>query len=425
MKLKLLLIAPTCDGNDVGEAWMAYQWVKYLRDRHDVTLLTYHKRTGTPAASQFDGVRIIEWQEPPLLGRAERMNSIIKPAYIPFYIKARRWIRQALARGEQFDVAHQPLPEAMRYPCPAIGLGLPVIVGPLGGGLDTPPGFASDEGATPLFMKLRGIDKMRLRFDPLLRKTYSEADCVLGIASYVRDQLQGISLRRFEMLSDTGLDSLPERIDRSGRTGTVRLLYVGRLIRTKGARDILRALASLRDLDIHLDIVGDGPERADCEDMVRSMDLHRLATIHGRKPKPEVMQFYRNADIFVFPSYREPGGNVVFEAMAYSLPLIVADRGGPGSTASTACAIKLPISTPDALAKDLAQSIRNLVQNSELRLKMGAAAYEHGKKTALWSSKIDFMDQLYSEFSSRKRPNRVSFGDCGEEGAAARDNLIP
>jgi len=49
---------------------------------------------------------------------------MLKPGYLPFYIRARRWIRQALARGERFDIAHQPVPVAMRYPCPAAGLGI-------------------------------------------------------------------------------------------------------------------------------------------------------------------------------------------------------------------------------------------------------------------------------------------------------------
>jgi hypothetical protein len=57
--LKLLLIAPTCDRDDVGEAWVAYQWARRLADRHDVTLLTYHKRGSSPASSQLTGCRVV------------------------------------------------------------------------------------------------------------------------------------------------------------------------------------------------------------------------------------------------------------------------------------------------------------------------------------------------------------------------------
>lgn len=396
----LLLVAPTCNGDDVGEAWVSYQWAKHLGAHHDVTLLTYHKRGARPAAEQLSGVRVVEWTEPRLFGRADRLNSMLKPGYIPFYIKARRWIREALARGERFDVAHQPVPVAMRYPSPAVGLGMPVVIGPVGGGLASPPGFAADEGSTPWFMKLRRLDRLRMQLDPILRGTYEGADCVLGIADYVEELLDGLNLRRFEVMSETGLDSIPEPIVRAGRTGTVRLLYVGRLIRTKGARDILRAMPQLKDLDLHLDIVGEGPERVACEALIVELNLADRVTLHGWKSKEEVAGFYRQADIFVFPSYREPGGNVALEAMGYSLPLVVVNRGGPGSATSEACAVRLPASNPEALSRDIAEAVRALVENQDRRLLMGAEARRHVAATALWPAKIERIGALYEDLMS-------------------------
>ena len=281
--LKLLLIAPTCDGDDIGEAWVAYQWARLLSDRHEVTLLTYYKRGSKPAAGQLPRARVIEWAEPPGLGRAERLNSMLKPGYVPFYRKARRWVRAALARGETFDLAHQPVPVAMRYPCPVAGLGMPYLIGPVGGSLDSPPGFAAEEGTAPWYVGLRSLDTLRIRRDPQLRRTYEQADCVLGIAPYVKDFLGGLSLRRFEVMSETGIDELPAPADRAGRgDGPVRLLFVGRLVRTKGARDAIRALGLARGLPVTLDIVGDGPDRGGLRGAQR-----RAGTVRpGALPRP-------------------------------------------------------------------------------------------------------------------------------------------
>lgn len=397
---KILLVAPTCNGEDVGEAWVACQWARRLAERHDITLLTYSKRGAKPAIQQLPGMRIVEWLEPPLLGRAERLNSIMKPAYVPFYFRARRWIVNALESGEHFDIVHQPVPVAMRYPSPAANLGLPLVIGPLGGGLSTPPGFTADESSSPWFMKLRALDGLRMRWDPLLRSTYQGASCVLGIAEYVREHLAEISLQRFEVMSETGLDDLPPPVDRSGRAVPVKLLYVGRLVRTKGARDIIRAMALINDLDVELDIVGDGPERGECERLIAAHDLGNRVRLHGWKQKDELPQFYRQADIFVFPSYREPGGNVALEAMAFSLPLIVVDRGGPGSATSEQCAVKLSVTTPEALAGDIANAVRKLALDKDLRLRMGVAAYQHVAQTALWSAKLDRMDEIYADVIS-------------------------
>jgi len=394
---KIVLVAPTCNGEDVGEAWVASQWARRLSERHDVTLLTYFKRGARPASEQMTGIRVIEWQEPPLLGRAERLNSLMKPGYVPFYIRARRWLISALERGERFDIVHQPVPVAMRYPSPAAKLGLPLIIGPVGGGLSTPAGFAADEASSPWFMKLRHLDRMRLRWDPLLRASFQSADCVLGIASYVREQLAGIPLQRFEVMSETGLDGIPAPIDRSARPNPVKLIYVGRLVRTKGARDIIRSMNLIRDLPVELDIVGEGPERSECERLIAELHLGDRVRLHGWRRKEELPELYRKADIFVFPSYREPGGNVALEAMAFSLPLIVVDRGGPGSAVSSGCAIKLQVTTPDALAIDIAAAIRKLTVDQDLRNRMGAAAYAHVGQTALWSAKLDRMDAIYAD----------------------------
>lgn len=398
---KILLIAPTCDGQDVGEAWVAFQWAQRLAERHDVTLLTYHKRGRTPASEQLSGLRVVEWTEPPLLGRKERLNSMLKPAYPWFYVRARQWIRTATARGEHFDVAHQPTPVAMRYPSPASGAGLPLVIGPVGGGLSSPPGFAADYGTSPWYLRLRQMDGWRIRHDPLLRATYSQAACVLGIAPYVKDLLDAIPIRRFEVMSETGLQSLPAPISRSEHPGPVRLLYVGRLVRTKGARDIIRAIDSVHDLSITLDIIGDGPDRGACQLLVEQLKLPSRVNFRGTLPRDEVDGYYRRADIFVFPSYREPGGNVVPEAMGFGLPLIVADRGGPGAATNDDSAIRLAVSTPQALVDDLAAAIRRLVEDANLRARMGAQARARVRDYGMWQSK---MDQIDAVFRSVRRP---------------------
>ena len=400
MRRKVLLVAPTCDGEDVGEAWVAYQWASRLAERAEVTLLTYHKRNARPAAEQLRGLRVIEWPEMALFTRAERLNSMLKPSYVPFYFRARRWIKAALAQGESFDVAHQPTPVAIRYPSPAAGLGIPLVIGPVGGALASPSGFAAEEGSNPWFMRLRAMDRYRLQFDPVLRASYETADCVLGIAPYVGETLAELSLRRLAFMSETALERVPEPIVRTGAGPTLKLLFVGRLVRTKGVRDIVRAMQLLSDLPVRLDVVGTGPELPICEALAAELGVTDRITFHGWKAKTELDAFYRDADLFVFPSYREPGGNVALEAMSYSLPLIVVDRGGPGSAVSQDCAIRLTASTPEALAREVAIAVRQLAADAGLRARMGQAAYRHVTATGLWSARIERIERIYDEVSA-------------------------
>lgn len=394
--MKVLMVAPACDGQDVGESWVAFQWASLVSQRFDLTLLTTYKRGHVPPSQQLPGVRVVEWSEPPLVGRVERLNSLMQPAYAPFYRRARGWIRGRLRAGERFDVAHQSVPVAMRYPSPARRLGIPLVVGPVGGSLESPPGFVAEEGATPWYQRLRALDGWRIRHDPLLRSTYESADCVVGVAPYVQEFLSGLTLKRFELLSETAVHEVPPLVDRSGRTGPVRLLHVGRIVRTKGLRDVIRALAELRDLDVVLDVLGDGNDRAACEELVGSLGLGDRVTFHGSVPRAEVDGFYERADVFVFPSYREPGGNVSLEAMSYGLPVVVCERGGPGANVSDASGFRLAAVSPAQLAADCAAAIRKLAEDRDLRLRMGAAAREHVATTHLWEHRLERMGELYA-----------------------------
>ena len=401
---KLLMVAPACDGQDVGESWLAFQWASLLSARCNLTLLTTYKRGHRPPSEQLPGVRVVEWSEPPLVGRFERLNSLLQPAYVLFYVRARRWIRKRLAAGERFDIAHEVVPVAMRYPSPAVRLGIPLIIGPVGGSLKSPAAFLPEEAATPWYQRLRKLDGFRLRHDPLLRRSFESADCVLGIAPYVGELLGDLSIRRFETMSDVALHEVAGVNNRSKHTGPVRLLHVGRIIRTKGLLDVIRAMGRLRDLAVVLDVLGDGPDRLMCEAAVRKLGLESRVTFHGTVPRSVVDGFYERADIFVFPSYREPGGSVVLEAMGFGLPLVVCDRGGPGANVDDSCAFRLPAVSPEQLAADCAAAVRKLVKDSALRHAMGVAAREHAATMHLWSNRLDQMLRLYDEISVRPAP---------------------
>jgi glycosyltransferase involved in cell wall biosynthesis len=397
----LLLVAPTVNRDDVGEAWVAYQWADHLSRRFNVTLLTYRKAGAPRIANQVPHARVVEWQEPVGFGRLERFNSLLKPGYFAFDRWARRWIREATRRGEHFDVAHQVVPVAMRYPSPLRNSSVPYLIGPVGGSLSSPPAFQGVDSG-PWYQRLRALDGLRIRVDPSLRRSYERATVVLGIADYVREFLDTVELRRFEVISETGLVTLPPPDPPSvpavfSAADPLRLLFVGRVIRTKGARDLVAAMDHLRDVPVVLDIVGDGFDAAACRELAHDLGVEARVRFHGWAPKGTVDDFYRAAHVFAFPSYREPGGNVVFEAMGHSLPLIVCDRGGPGAAVDPTCAFALEARDPSQLAMDLAASVRRFAADPSLVATMGAAARRRVEAVGLWASKVDRIAALYEE----------------------------
>jgi glycosyltransferase involved in cell wall biosynthesis len=405
--MRILLVAPTANKDDVGEAWSAYQWADMLSRRFDVTLLTYRKRGAPSITGQVPAARVVEWVEPRGFGRFERFNSLLKPGYVAFDANARRWIKAAEQRGERFDVGHQVAPLAMRYPSPLRVSSIPYVIGPVGGSLESPPGFRSSDSG-PWYQRLRALDGLRIRHDHSLRSSYERAAVVVGIAEYVREFLDSLTLNRFEVMSDTGLVTVPPADPPQVPTTfsdaePLRLLFVGRLIRTKGVRDLVAAMAHLRDVPVVLDVVGDGFDAAACRELAADLGVNERVRFHGWASKDVVQDYYGKAHVFAFPSWREPGGNVVFEAMGHHLPLIVCDRGGPSAAVDSSCAFSLEAHDPEQLARDLATAVRRFVADPSLVATMGAAARRRLDAVGLWSSKIDRIAALYEEVARASR----------------------
>ncbi len=106
----------------------------------------------------------------------------------------------------------------------------------------------------------------------------------------------------------------------------VKFLYVGRVSKEKNLELLADAFMSLKTSFVcSLIVVGDGPYRSEMEERLKGYPV--LFT--GFKAGEELHRIYASADIFVFPSATDTFGNVVLEAQASGLPVIVSDEGGP------------------------------------------------------------------------------------------------
>jgi glycosyltransferase involved in cell wall biosynthesis len=106
-----------------------------------------------------------------------------------------------------------------------------------------------------------------------------------------------------------------------------KLLYVGRVSKEKDLHvlvDTFKTLTALRS-NIRLVIVGNGPY---LEEMHRALG-DTPVTFTDFLADEDLAMAYASSDIFLFPSQTDTFGNVVLEAQASGLPVIVTDKGGP------------------------------------------------------------------------------------------------
>jgi glycosyltransferase involved in cell wall biosynthesis len=141
----------------------------------------------------------------------------------------------------------------------------------------------------------------------------------------------------------------------SSARGSARLLTVGALVPKKGQADLLESLALLRrEREVTLDLVGEGESHGELEQRARELGLGAAVRFDGERPKEEVAEFMRHADLFVLPSLFENLPCVLIEAMASGLPFIATAVGGiPDLVAETGGGL-CPPHDPQALAAAIA-----------------------------------------------------------------------
>jgi glycosyltransferase involved in cell wall biosynthesis len=149
--------------------------------------------------------------------------------------------------------------------------------------------------------------------------------------------------------------------------GAVHLLYVGRISKEKDLDVLAQAYRQLRDegLPIQLYLVGDGPYLQALHEAMPE------AIFTGYLRGKELAAAYASADVFVFPSTTDTFGNVVIEAQASGVPVIVSDTGGPKELVEENVN---GVVTKSHDVEDLARAIRDLVNDKRKRHQMSRQA---------------------------------------------------
>jgi len=106
------------------------------------------------------------------------------------------------------------------------------------------------------------------------------------------------------------------------------MVTIGRLVARKSTLQLLQALASCDRPDVHLVVVGDGPDMAILHSAAAAAGVAERVHLLGQVSDGQKYQALAAADIFVSTSQHEGFGLVFLEAMAFGLPVVCYDRGG-------------------------------------------------------------------------------------------------
>ncbi len=263
----------------------------------------------------------------------------------------------------------------------------------------------------PYILSLRGSDvpghNDRLGLDykllaGLFRNIWSHAARIIAVSGGLRDEaLRFMPNLRIDVIPN-GIDAQQfhplEKTTPAMREKT-RLLFVGRLAGVKRMELILETLAILRrrGRPVEMNIVGQGCRLEHLKKMAAELHVSEHVRFHGRIPRDNMPEIYRQNDLFFIASRHEGMNNAMLEAMASGLPIVAAGFEGVEELIDDNGII-----VPEPEPNPFAAAVEKLILNDSLRESMAAAARQKALNFS-WAAVAEQYVKCYREIITIKQ----------------------
>jgi glycosyltransferase involved in cell wall biosynthesis len=406
--VKPLLVAEHASARFGGEALIPYQYFKWFRKLGVDAHLLVHERTRQELCQAFprDLERLHFVADSFINIWCHKLSQLLPDRLATFTLGAighwdtqirQRRIARALVKQHGLHLVHEPIPVSPKLPSMMFGLAVPVVIGPMNGGMDYPPGY---DTISRIERVIVGILRWSAAFWNVVlpgkrraalilvsnKRTYDALPSALKRKEVIELVENGVDLERFSIRSNEAGD----------KGGPLDIIFLGRLVDCKRVDLLLDAAERLRDeSNFRIHVVGDGPERHALERKVKQAHLTGHVKFHGWLAQAEAAELVRSADVMVLPSMRECGGAVVMEAMASGVPVIAAKWGGPADYLTVQTGVLIEPGTPASFVAALADAIRWMADNPDARRKMGRAARRQVELHYDWRVKASTLLRIY------------------------------
>jgi glycosyltransferase involved in cell wall biosynthesis len=220
---------------------------------------------------------------------------------------------------------------------------------------------------------------------PLRRWALRRAKQLIAISRFTAHKAiraNGLPPRKIRILNNCLDPQLVTGIEASGGETSLSLLTVARLPamgQYKGHDLVIKALPALlrRFPELTYRIVGDGEGRSLLENLAGQLGVTKAVRFYGVVPDEELRRHYTEASVFIMPSRQEGFGFVFLEAMALGTPAI---GGNQDATPEVIVHDQTGLLVDPCSVEDIIRATTTLLENRELRDKMGQAAACHARQ---------------------------------------------
>lgn len=408
-QIKVLIVAEHASKKFGGEAVLPLHYFRLLRKRGIETWLIVHERTKEELDALFPNEKnYIEyikdtathkwlWKLSGCLPRrlAEATLGVLMRLLTQYMAKTRAI---ELIKSQRIDVVHQPIPVSPKDPSLLFNLGVPVVIGPLNGGMDYPPAFKGSESVW--VHRFVYIARLLSNVVNQLIRGKIEAAVILVANPRTKYALPaGIKGKVIEIV-ENGVDLhdfVPPKEIKSGAANSLKLLFVGRLVDWKRLDIAIEAIKYATTKELSMVVLGEGPMKAEWQQLANTLGVADKIDFKGWVLPEEVAGIMEQCDALVLPSVYECGGAVVLEAMVKGIPAIATKWGGPADYLDNSTGILIDASNQQQMVKDFASAFDTLAQDPIYRKKLASAALAKVTQEYDWEYKINCVLPVYQQ----------------------------
>lgn len=427
--MRICIVAEHASVRFGGEAILPIHYFRLLRSRGIESWLVVHARTRTELEELFpqdiDRILFVPdlWIHKLFSSLGSRLPrrfsgatvGLVNQLITQFYERA---IVRQLIIDKRVNIIHQPIPVAPRFPSMIFGLGVPLVVGPLNGGMEYPPSFRNSESR--LTRAAVAFSRLFSDFANTLLPGKRHADVVLVANDRTRQALpSGMRGKVIEMVENgIDIDIWQGPFGKSESTVS-RFVYLGRLVDWKAVDIVIRSLEKVPSAE--LEVIGDGPMLEKWESLARELGLKDRVHFSGWLRQQECAVRLRSAVALVLPSLYECGGAVVLEAMAMGKPVIATRWGGPADYLDATCGILVEPESYSGLVTGFAEAMQKLICSPRLAISMGEAGRARAVRDFNWQRKIDQIVRIYRALAEKSDVSQEFEEDCVSPAAVSEN----
>jgi glycosyltransferase involved in cell wall biosynthesis len=416
LAMRILLSAFAFSPARGGEAAVGWNIANELAKLHDVTVLCGDvrgsERTRLELEKHYgeDGNQCsktlhVKYVAPTrFIAFVERLHRI--PGLWGFYYLAYNlWQRKAYRCAKElhaacpFDIAHQLNMIGYREPGYLWKLPIPFVWGPVGGGPNEPIAFHnmfSWSGCVKVFLRTM-LNELQKRFCFRARKAAMMAQKIWAVTDADYSMINDIWGGECEKMVETGTVLREEgQVRKWDGASQLRIVWSGIHTSRKALPILLYALARLGQKDIHVDILGIGPETCSWRSLAKSLGVDGLLTWHGQVSHDEALKVMASGHVFTFPSLKEGTPHVVLEALSLGLPVICHDACGMGNVVTKKCGFKMPLKDPETSIIGFADALNLIIRSPMLISEKSTAALARAKELT-WAAKARLISNAYEK----------------------------